>query len=351
MANTFRYKSPDANAAAQLTGGTVVRTTSSLQCVEVTGFPANTVVQPGDMFYKPSGGSGIVVSSRSVLNGSGAGRIYFPYGISFTAADVVEIRRPLPSALATYFTNGGLIFPFNYNLATEFLPVFDVYYRPAPATGLKLYLGMSCMVRGILGYNRHQLVIAGWTSGTAIATYQIDSVYADGYGTNWTTETAGAWSTLDVAFEVDSTLLTDWRYKVQWTNSGTGTGSATTVEGNKTFYVQNVAFYWSEAAVGSFKWSYDGACHKAWDYGSDALFDRSEPLVNYQVQALEMDPAKPYVLGATCDLRDGTIRATPQVVAWRRTLEAESSELPLPQLTLDNRAPTLTQALVDAGSV
>lgn len=116
-------------------------------------------------------------------------------------------------------------------------------------------------------------------------------------------------------------------------------------------YIAGVSVYWSESSLGTFRWSYQGACHKAWDFANDTLFDDSEPLVAYVVRAIESDPSNPFSLGAFCDLRHNALRATPKIVAWRRQLESGSSDLPLPELVLDNRPPTLTRQLVSKGSV
>lgn len=346
----YQWRTPDANTSANPSGGSVVTTTSltggAIGRVNVTGFPASLVIQPGDLLWHTASSGRVMVTARAVLNGSGAGAVY---GISsgtttWTAADALQVRRPLPSAITEYFTDGGIIIPtFNsaFNAAT---PAFDLYMRSVPATGLNLYISVAAKLRGAYVYSEgRRLLLRNWADTSTIETFSWDDHYADGYGSG-TYATDGTWYDFDAVFQVTNpSALTDWRYKAKFTHAVGG--------GNNVAYVAGVSVYWAESALGSFRWSYRGACHKAWDFASDTLFDSSEPLVNYIVRALESDQGNPYALGAVCDLRHNSLRATPKIIAWRRQLEARSTDLPLPELVLDNHPATLTRQLVSKGSV
>jgi len=314
------------------------------QC-SVTGFPASLVVQPGDLLWHTASSGYLMVSARSALNGSGAGSIY---GIgsgtaTWSAADALQIRRPLPSAMASHFSNGGLILPAFNSYFGSATPSYDWYMQPAPEAGLNLYMAVSAQLRGPYNYSEgRRLLLRNWADTTTIETFSWDDHYANAYG--GTFDTAGSWSDLSVVFQVTSpTALTDWRYKAKFTHV-TGGGSSV-------MYVGAVSVYWSDEPLGAFRWSYQGGSHKSWDYGNDELFDRSDPLVNYTVQVEEVDPTKPFVLGGEVELRHRTLSARPKIVAWRRELTLGSQDYPQPELELDNRPPNLVRQLAERGSV
>lgn len=345
----YQYRTPDANASANPTGGSVVATIAltngTFNRVDVTGFPASLVLQPGDLLWRTASGTYGLVTARVALNGSGAGSVYLVPATTatWTAADALEVRRPLPSAMASHFTAGGLIVPAHNTAFASATPTLDWYMQPTPEDGLNLYMAVSAKLRGTYNHaESRKLLLRNWADTSTIESFAWDTDFIDGYGGVFAAD--GTWYDFDVVFQVtDPAALTDWRYKAEFSHS---TGGGTSV-----MYVRGVAVYWSDAPLGTFRWSYQGGSHKAWDWGNDLLFDGSEPLTYHRVRALEQDPAKPYVLGAECDLRDGSTRSTPRVVSVRRALEARSSDLPLPEIELNNRPPTLTRQLVAKGSL
>lgn len=357
----WQWRTPDANSSGQIAGGQMranLTPSSSEGTYQLKGLPAGLVLQPGDHIDGGSLSKAGYVIQRAVVDGSGNVDVLAVAVGSLVTNDAVTIWRPLPSYADDYLTDSlvHIVHPTAFGFPAENKVLGDVYLRPTPATGLNLYLSFWAGMRGLTNdtdsYFDLRVLLRNWADTTTIATYSMfdDAVALSGLTTSVAQASTGMNDLRFTVQVVDPSVLTDWRYRVR-IQGYSRTGGSALGDWAMTLYWQRMSMYWATEPLDAFKWSYQGAMHKAWDAASDALFERSEPLVNYRVQVEESDPAKPFALGARCDLRDPPIRATPKVVAWRRMLERGSVDLPEPELELDNRTAALTRQLVQRGSL